>query len=351
MTPPIRLLATCAVAAVVLTGCGSSPIRAGAAAIVGSNRISIDKLATTVDEGLADPAAAQLASDRLSYQRDVLGRLISGEVVDAAARREGVSVTPAEVDAQYTAIETSVGGAEQLRSQAAAAGLTLDRVHELARTRALTNALGDKLTADVPVSQEQLQQAYQADIDTYDQVRTAQIQLASLAEAQALLPQAAALSDEQFAQLARARSLDDATKDNGGDLGFVPRGAFTAKGLEDYATAAFAAKPGDTFVVAAPEGAFVVRVLGRRTTTLEQATPELRRTVLQQQRDSALQALLAKTANSLHITINPRFGAWDAETLSVVDRNASGDHQVSSPEAPAGGPAATPEDVLPSPGQ
>lgn len=336
----VRLLAASAVAALGLTGCGSTPLLAGAAATVGDTRITTDRLAQDVQRGLSDPAAAQLASDRGAYQRDVLGRLISGDVVETAAQREGATVTASDVDTQYAALESSVGGADQLRKQAAAAGLSLDQVRVLARTRALTAALGDRLTADVPVPADQLQQAYQAGIDTFDQVRTAQVQLGSVAEAQALLAQASALPDAAFAELARSRSQDEASRANGGDLGFAPRSAFASNGLQAYGEAAFAAKVGDTFVVASPRGGHVVRVLARRTTTLQEATPQLRRAVLQQQRDAAVQALLTRTAAGLDITVNPRFGQWDPKNLAVVERTGTGPGVVSSPAAPAGGPAA-----------
>ncbi|HEU0102884.1 MAG TPA: SurA N-terminal domain-containing protein [Mycobacteriales bacterium] len=345
-----RLLATCAVAAVVLTGCGSSPIRAGAAAVVGDSRISTEELAQDVDEGLADPGAAQLAADRPSYQRDVLSRRISADLVDVAAQRRGVSVTQGQVDAEYAALEQSVGGPEELASQAAAAGLPMDRVRDLARTRALSTALGDALTADLPVTADQLQQAYQAALDTYDQVRVAQIQLPTAAEAQALLPQARGLSDEGFAELARTRSVDEASKARGGDLGLAPRSA-VGNGVEAYATAVLGAQVGDTLAVAAPEAGFVVRVLERRTTTLEQATPELRRTVLDQERQAALQQELTETARSLNITINPRFGAWDPATLTVVAAQPTGNRELSSPEAPAGGAEAPAEDLPIAPEQ
>lgn len=347
-----RLSVACAVAAVALTACGGTPVRAGAAAVVGDTRISTEQLAKDVDEGLADPAASQLAADRGTYQRQLLGRIISADVVEAAARDAGVSVTASDVDQQYDALQSSVGGPDQLKQQAAAAGLTLARVRDLARTRALTAALGDKLTADVPVSAAQLQQAYTAGIDGFDQVRTAQIQLATVADAQALLPQAQGLSDEAFATLARSRSLDDTTKAAGGDLGYLPRSTFSSNGLDAYGAAAFAAKVGDTFVVASPKGGHVVRVLGRRTTTLAQATPQLRRTILQQQQGEAVQALLTRTAASLHISVNPRFGTWQASDLTVAAPADTGRHAVSSPEAPAGGPApAQPDDggILPSP--
>ena len=103
-------------------------------------------------------------------------------------------------------------------------------------------------------------------------------------------------------------------------------------------------------VVASPRGGHVVRVLARRTTTLQQATPQLRRSVLQQQQSSAVQALLTRTAASLHVSINPRFGSWDGKNLSVVAASTTGSHEVSSPAAPAGGPAPSGDQLLPSQG-
>ncbi len=347
-----RLAAACALAAVALTGCGDTPLRAGAAAVVGSDRITTQQLSQVVEEGLADPAAAQLAEDRVGYQRDVLSRLLSARVVDEAARREGVTVTPGQVDEQYAALESSVGGPDQLREQAAAAGLTLARVRDLARTRALSTALADRVTEDVEVPESALRQAYEAGIDEFDQVRTLQVQLPTLEEAQALLPQARGLSDEAFAELARTRSADESTREGGGDLGLQPRSAFAAEGLEEYGEAAFAARVGDTFAVASPRGGHVVRVAERRTTTFEQARPELRRSALQEQAGPAVQELLTRTAADLGITVNPRFGAWDGQALAVVESQQSGDRQVSSPQAPAGGPGEPEGDeLLPPPGE
>jgi len=317
-------------------------VRSGAAAVVGSTRITTDRLAAVVDNGLEDPGAQELAADRPAYQRDVLSRLITAQIVDESARRHGVSVTPGQVDEQYSAIEQSVGGAEQLQTQAGAAGLSLDQVRDLARTRAQTTALGDVLTKDVQVPTAQLQQAYQQDIDQFDQVRTAQIQLPTLAAARALLPQASAVNDTGFARLAMERSTDEATKAKGGDLGLLPRSSFAQGGLTEYGTKAFAAQPGDTFVVRSDGGAHVVRVLARRTVSLADATPQLRRTVLQQQMTAALQADLQSTAKDLGISVNPRFGRWDAAQLSVLPRGATGDQQVSTDGLPTPAPSDTP---------
>ncbi len=341
MSLTVRRAVTAAVVVGALAGCGG-PLRSGAAAVVGDTRVPTEQLAQLVDSGLADPAAAeQLGSDRSAYQRDVLSRLIQARVVEEAARRRGVTVTQGDVDREYAAIRDSLGGEERLRSQAAAAGLSLDQVRNLARTRALSNALGDALTRDVPVPREALEQAYRGAQDRYDQVRTAHIQVADLAAARRLLPEARRLDPAGFAELARTRSQDESTRERGGETGLQPRSAFTGAGLPQYAEQAFRAEVGDTFAVPGPQGAYVVRVLERRTVPLAEAEPELRRELLAEQRETAVRELLAATARDLDIAVNPRFGEWSDDELAVLERTTSPEREFSTPvprsgaEAPA----------------
>lgn len=336
-----RAVACCAVlAGLVLSGCGAgTPVRSGAAAVVGDTRITSEQLFEVVESGLSDPAAAQqLGGDRPAFQRDVLERLINAEVVEAAARRNGVSVTAGQVQEQYDAIEEQVGGPQELRTQAAAAGLSLDRVRDLARVQALSLALGDRLTQDIEVPAEQLRQAYEQGIDQFDQVRVAQILLPTLAEAQALLPQAAGRSDAEFVELARTATTDESTRERGGDLGLAPRSAYAQSELASIGEQAFAAQPGATFVAQTPRGGHVVRVLERRTVSRQDAEPELRRALLEEQRGVALQQGLRDTAADLDVSVNPRFGRWDGEALRVVARGEEPGRVLSSPSPAPGDP-------------
>lgn len=358
MTRPARLVAAvlAAAAATALTGCGGAPVRAGAAAVIGASRISTQQLSDDVSTSLADPGAAQLASDRPAFQREVLTRLLTADLVERVAARLGVSADQGQVDAQYSALVASVGGADQLKTQAASAGYTDAGIHDLARQQALRSAIGEKLTAGVQVPPSALQQAYQAQIDSFDQVRTAQVQTATLADAQALLPRAQGLDDAAFEALAKQVSLDTSTKGNGGDLGLQPRSAFEQNGLSDYGAAAFAAKVGDTFAVGSPQGGHVVRVLDRRTTTLAQATPQLRQSLLQQQQQDAVTKALKDEAARATISVSPRFGQWNAGQLAVVARAETGNRELSSPAAdpgadPAAGPGTGSEPLITPQGQ
>jgi parvulin-like peptidyl-prolyl isomerase len=95
--------------------------------------------------------------------------------------------------------------------------------------------------------------------DTQEQVHAQQIIVASQDQAAAALTQLQGGAD--FAQLAQQLSTDAATKDKGGDLGWVWRGVITDKALED---AAFSMQPGQlSDVVQTTTGYGVIQVLER----------------------------------------------------------------------------------------
>ena len=97
-----RLLVLGAVAAVLLTGCGVEPGRAGAAAIVGGTRIPVAEVQSWMREAFAqDPDLEQ----RLQQQgrlddsaREIAGHLVKQELVEQVAQREGLRVSPGRVE-------------------------------------------------------------------------------------------------------------------------------------------------------------------------------------------------------------------------------------------------------------
>lgn len=332
---PRRLLTsavTAGLAALVLTGCGSSPVRAGAAATVGQQRITTTELGDYVTRGLKDPQAQQqLGANRAGFERDVLARLINHDILVEAAKRDGVSVTSGQVDARMAQYEQQAGGAAQLVQQAAQNGVSKQDLRGFVSDLVLSDALADELTKDVQVPAAQLQALYQQNAKQYDRVHAAHILVKTKAQAESILAQVKA-DPSRFAALAAKYSTDTSNKDKGGDLGFAGRGDFV-KPFED---AVFAATPGSYIVVHTSFGWHVVHVIEHVKRTLAEATPDLRRAALQQQRQQAVAAELAKVAKDLGVKVNPRFGRWDASAGSVVPPSAK--DAVSSP-APDGSSA------------
>ena len=307
-----RLVVSAGLAVLVLSGCGSGQVRPGAAALVGEERITVDTLQQVVERGLADPQAEeQVGADRSGFQRQVLARLVNREVLREAAAREGVTVDDGDVDAQLADFAEQAGGEEALETQAAQNGIAKQDLEPFLRDVVLEQALGDALTEDEDVPQEQLQGLYQQNIAQYDQVRARHILVAEEAQARSLLAQVRE-DPSQFADLAAEFSTDP-SKDQGGDLGTLGKG----QTVPEFEALLFSAEPDTYDVVQTQYGWHVVHVQERQRTSLQEATPELRRAALQEQRAEATGTLLREVASDLGVKVNPRFGRWDAETGSI----------------------------------
>ena len=333
MTRTSRALAAAGLAVLLLTACGDAQARSGAAAVVGGESISTDELQAIVDRGLEDPAAQQqFGADRADYQRQVLNRLVRAQVLEEAAEANGVEVTQGDVDAQLAAFAEQAGGREELEQQAAAGGIHPDDLPTFAREVALELELGDALTEDLDASSQELEQLYQQNIGNYDRVETRHILVEDEAQARDIAAQVEQ-DRERFAELAAEFSVDESNADSGGELGFAGRGQF----VPEFEQAAFGAEVGDVVVVQTQFGWHVVEVLDRQTTSLSEATPELRRSLLGTQREERVGEVLRETADELGVEVNPRFGRWDAENVEVVPVPADDGLSSPAPEDGAGG--------------
>ena len=340
MTRNPRRLALAGLAVLLLSGCGEGQLRPGAAALVGAERITSDRLQEAVERGLSDPQAAQqLGADRAEFQRQTLSRLINREVLEAAAEAEGVTVSEGDVAAQIEDFVVQAGGREPLEEQAAQGGIAPEDLPRFVRDIVLDLKLGDALTADVLVPIEQLQAGYDQNIAQYDRVRARHILVADEQTARMILEQVRR-DPSRFTALAAEFSTDTTNNDTGGDLGLAGRGQF----VPEFEQVLFTAQPGSYELAKTQFGWHVIHVVERQTTSLAEATPELRRVVLQDQRQQATQELLRATAARLGINVNPRFGRWDPETGAVAP--AENPNDVLSP-APSQAPVEQPQ--LPTP--
>ncbi|MEX2291343.1 MAG: peptidylprolyl isomerase [Mycobacteriales bacterium] len=300
-------------ALLLLTGCGDGEVRPGAAAIVGDQRITTEGLQSLVERGLADPQAAQqLGADRAAYQRQALSRLINTAVLERAAEDEGVTVTSGDVARQIGRFEEQAGGRQPLEEQAAQSGISPQDLEDFVRSIVLDQALGDALTEDLAVPAADLRALYQENLAEYDQVRSRHILVPDEPSAARILAEVEQ-DPTRFPELAAEFSTDASNKEAGGELGAAGRGQF----VPEFEKAIFDAEPGDVLLVQTQFGFHVVEVLERQTTSLEEATPELRRAALQQPRQERMQQLLQETSQQMGVSVNPRFGRWNPESGQV----------------------------------
>lgn len=312
--PRLTLVALGLTSSLALTGCGNLISQQAAAATVGDQRVTTTELQDLVDRSLASPEAKQtVGADPVAFERTALRRIISHLLIVEAAKREGVTIDNAAVDNVFDKFAEQTGGVDALNAAATKAGIAKVDLKETLSDVALRDAVADKLTADVPVPAAQLQQAYQANIAQFDKVRSAHILVATEAKATQLL--AALKADPtKFADFAKTYSSDAGSKDKGGDLGYQGRGALE----KPFEAAIFNNPPGSLVIAKTQFGYHVISVIDRRTVTFAQASTELRRQFLSDQRTAAIETLLTKVAKSLGVDVNPRFGTWDAATQQVV---------------------------------
>ncbi len=147
---PIKLAAAALVAGVAVAACG--PVKMGAAAIVGSQRISTTSLAQEVSD-LSNGYQAYKNQIQLQYPvsempQQVLAWLVRFQVRDRLAQREGITVTPAKAQQALACITAQIqqsGSSASLAEVAVANGLPPDMLTDLGRYQAIEIKLQDRL--------------------------------------------------------------------------------------------------------------------------------------------------------------------------------------------------------------
>ena len=151
-------------------------------------------------------------------RQEVLDILIDAVLVEQEAARVGVSITDADLEVQIGADIEAGGGQAAFDEWLQATGQTREDYKQALHEALLTQRVMDAVTANIPAVAEQ--------------VHARQIVVSSAEAADQVLAELQVGAD--FAEVARAKSVDLATKDNGGDLGWFPRGLVPQK-LENLA--------------------------------------------------------------------------------------------------------------------
>lgn len=221
----------------------------GAAARVNGQDISLadfqKDVAREASSENVDPNSANSQAQMTQIRQQVLDTMIDNVLIAQAAAKEGVVISDADVEASIQQMISTVGGDAAFQQTLAAMGQTLDDARAAQKAGMLTNAMRDRVIANIS--------------KTAEQVHARHILVDSEATAQALLAQIQAGAD--FAQLAQQSSQDNLTRDRGGDLDWFPRGWLPAKEVED---AAFALQPGQVSgVVHSAFGYHIIQVIDR----------------------------------------------------------------------------------------
>lgn len=346
------------VVAVLLAAPACGDLLDPAAAVVGGTKIPIEDVQEQLDRHVDSRAYEQLAAqgDAGAIQREFeqgrLTDLIRRVVLTRAAAEYDIEVTDSDVDQKIEEILAAQfdGQQNQLEEALTEQGLTEPQFREIMRDQILHETLRAEVTADVEPSEEDVRAFYEENREEFRTTRSQHILVQDRALADQLAARLQAASEAEagdlFASLAREHSLDRRSRDQGGDLGYAPRGAFP----EPYEAAVAELDPGEVSdPVRTEAGWHVARLVGRRIEPLARVRDDIEMQVTGPAQDEAWKKYLRGLFEDADIEVNPRYGIFDEELLKVVDPDAEDIPAGEAPE-PGASPSAPALPIPPPPG-
>jgi foldase protein PrsA len=240
--------------------------------------------AKSSNEAVATVDGVEITKDMLydellkSGGEAALNNLINQKMVDQAAKQQKVTVTQADIDERIKEMVTQYGSQENLDQALQQYGMTMDNLKENLMVNLKVTKLINPEVTDKEVSDTFEQ--YKEQFNTPEQVRTSEILVKTEDEAKAIIKELEGGKD--FAELAKEKSLDTATKEKGGDTDFYAKG----QKEEAIANAAFKlAKDEVSAPVKTEQGYVVIKLTDRKeahTATLDEKKDEIKRTLIGQ---------------------------------------------------------------------
>jgi len=181
----------------------------------------------------------------LSEAREwILDLMIDQILITQAAEQAGTTVTDEEVEAAIQDLIADIGQ-ETFEQNLTKEGLTAEEMRAELKTQMLASRMAEQVANTIPAQAEH--------------VNARHIVVATEEEGHQILSQIQAGAD--FAALAQAYSQDAFTRNQGGDLGYFPKGVLTSSKVEE---AAFSLQPGQVSdLIQSNLGYHIIQVLDR----------------------------------------------------------------------------------------
>lgn len=189
--------------------------------------------------------------------KEMLEKLIQERVVAQAAKKAGIKVTEADIDAQIEEARKNLPPDQTLETMLRDQGMSMVTFREQIRMRLRLKGL---VADELDVSDASLRKYYAAYPWQFEEKEKVLVRhIYSTNEAKLRLVLARLRRGEDFAKLAKEQSEDRATKDKGGVIGWVSRGRTNFD--RTFLDAAFKLKSGGiSDIVKTPLGYHIIKV-------------------------------------------------------------------------------------------
>jgi parvulin-like peptidyl-prolyl isomerase len=260
---------------------------------------------------------------RLEVERQIIVGLIQQELIRQEGDRLHVAVTEAQIAQQLQQVRSQFPSEEQFQQALKDNKLTMASLREQIGSQVLLQRVRDKVTAGLTATEAEIVKAYGKG-EAFQEIKVRHILFSvtgtntapAKKEAEAALAQLTAGAD--FAAIAKKQSDDPGSRDKGGDLGYITR---DTQFDQTFLAAAFALKKGQlSGLVQTQFGYHIIRVDDVRTKTLAQVHAQLAQQITQQRQQQAFQSYVQRRVKASDIVVNPRWGDFNADTLSIEAR-------------------------------
>ncbi|OME82096.1 peptidylprolyl isomerase [Paenibacillus sp. FSL A5-0031] len=239
-----------------------------------------------------------------------LENIITQELIVQEAEANNVKVTDADVDAEIALIKKNFGTDEQFNAALAQYNMTLENLKSDTK---INLTIRKVLEPKTDVTAEEIQQFYdtnKAALGTPEQIQASHILVATKEEADAILAELKQGGD--FAAIAKAKSIDPGSKDNGGDLGLFGKG----KMVPEFEAAAFALKINEiSGVVQTENGYHIIKKTAEKAAvvpTFEEKKEEIKNQLVATEANELSEAWMTEIRAKAKITNTLTPAATDA---------------------------------------
>lgn len=329
LTRRAALAGTTLLLLVGLTGCnGKAPVGRGPVASVDGTEITLDEVrdvteaqAAYLKAAFADAEGNEQATAALAaFQGEndhvlgadgvaqVLGLLIQVEAVEGLVEAEGIEITDADRAGAEELVNQRLEQFELTDNKDVAAVFALETRYRVAFA-ALQRGLPNK------EPEERARALYDENLALFEDAVCIQ-QIATTDEASAQDAAARLADGEDFAAVAQATSVQPDLAVEGNEASCIPRENMRGVFGDDVDDAGV----GDLLGPADGQGAWIiVRIWDERALEFEDVREQLLQSVGETESpEQAVNAAVAAHLAAMDVTVDPRYGTWDATTGSVI---------------------------------
>jgi peptidyl-prolyl cis-trans isomerase C len=276
-------------------------------------KADFDRLIKNMEMRAGQPVPAERRDEIF---RGALDQLVTYTVLAQESKARKVAVADSEIDEQLKQMKAQFPDEATFTKALAERGLTVDRLREDARREMGIQKMMDAEVANQPAPTDaQVREFYDKNPDKFEQpesLRASHILIRAdqnadeatkkkaRAQAEAVLEKAKAGGD--FAALAKQHSADGSAQ-QGGDLGFFPRGQM----VPAFEQAAFALKDGEiSGIVETQFGYHIIKATERKAASkvpLEQVSDRIKEFLTEQHKQDRAEAFVAELKKKARIEV------------------------------------------------